>query len=75
MSTKVLLADAGGPTLDARALYRAPSGRLCMWEPQRNLLSDVAFCYVRMDARGCATERLEGFSLSTANLRLLRRVY
>lgn len=80
MSAARVVACAGAPErpanaaqLDTRALYRAPSGRLCMVESIRG--AHVQFVYVKIDARGRAAERVEGFALSTSNLWLLKKVH
>lgn len=59
--------------LDTRALYRTPTGRLCMVESIRS--AHVQFVYVKIDARGRPAERLEGFALSASNLWLLKKVH
>lgn len=59
--------------LDTRALYRSPSGRLCMVE--HVCVAHVQFVYVKIDARGRPAERTDGFVLRPSNLWLLRKVH
>jgi hypothetical protein len=59
--------------LDMRAVYRAPSGRLCMVQSISGAF--VQLVYVRINARGRPAEREDGFTLTQANLWLLKKVH
>lgn len=65
---------AAVPPLDARAVYRAPSGKLCRWVPKVHASDPSAaralFEYVGRDG----SELLDGFWLTPGNFALLRRV-
>lgn len=68
--------------LRAGAVYRAPSGRLCRWQPavgaQRQITSYAVFLYLDQEPaprHQWATGWAEGFHLTPANYKLLREEY
>lgn len=66
--------------LDARVVYRAPSGRLCCWRPvegaARQITAEAHFQYVRglAEAARPGSWVADGFVLTPANYRLLTPV-